>query len=326
MNGFALESPQTLMPLAVTFYFLLSILLMVAYVTYRRKQQRLSVIKTAFQLQGVPSKDGNSLSDTVNHALKELKTVRNKKQKSGFSLMLLSAGVEMSTGVFVSMWALSFGVVVGVALWLDLPNIVVMALGASLVFAPLMVLKAVIKSRKHRFLDEFSGAIDVIVRGVRIGLSVGGCFRLVAEEGSEAVRGEFARIQNDIDLGLSVTEALERFSERVSLPEVRFFTIVVTAQAQTGGNLSQPLENLSKLLRERKLLIGKIRALSAEAKTSAWIIGALPVVVMGAVNFLSPDYTTVLFATFKGQLILGGALMWMVVGIFVMTQMINLET
>ena len=117
---------------------------------------------------------------------------------------------------------------------------------------------------------------------------------------------------------------MERFSDRIGLPEVRFFAMVVSVQSTSGGSLTGALENLSVLLRERKLLKGKVQTLSSEAKTSAWIIGSLPIIVLAVVQVMSPESSAVLFETSRGQLILGAASIWMMIGVFVMSRMIDL--
>jgi tight adherence protein B len=107
--------------------------------------------------------------------------------------------------------------------------------------------------------------------------------------------------------------------------EVNFFAIVMTVQLKSGGNLSEALGNLSAVLRERKRLQGKIKALSSEAKASAMIIGALPPGVMTMVYFTTPDYIRPLFNTRAGNLMLAGCVVWMSMGIFVMKKMINFK-
>ncbi len=109
------------------------------------------------------------------------------------------------------------------------------------------------------------------------------------------------------------------------MPEASFFAIVVNITQKTGGNLSETLGNLSSVLRERKKMKGKILAISAEAKTSAGIIGALPFLVGGAVYFLQPGYIMVLFTAYVGKIILAGCAVWMIMGVMIMRKMINFD-
>nr|WP_147022129.1 type II secretion system F family protein [Microvirga aerophila] len=175
------------------------------------------------------------------------------------------------------------------------------------------------------FAAEFPNAVDVIVRGVKAGLPLVDCLRIISTEAQEPVRSEFRTIVEDQTLGMPIDQAVQRLSERVPLAEANFFAIVVGLQSRTGGSLSETLGNLSKVLRERKKMQAKIKAMSSEAKASAGIIGSLPVVVTMLVYLTSPDYITLLFTTGTGQITLAASLAWMGVGIFIMRQMINFD-
>ncbi len=139
------------------------------------------------------------------------------------------------------------------------------------------------------------------------------------------LRTEFRRVVDSQQVGLSVTEACARMINSIPLAEVNFFAIVIGIQAQAGGNLSEALGNLSKVLRERKKMKAKVSALSMEAKASACIIGALPFIVSLLVYLTSPDYMMVLFTDPRGHLIIGAGLAWMTIGILVMRNMINFD-
>ncbi|WP_425410894.1 type II secretion system F family protein [Hyphococcus sp.] len=179
--------------------------------------------------------------------------------------------------------------------------------------------------RQKKFVHEFSNAIDVIVRGVKSGLPVNECLKIIAREAPRPVCDEFHMLTEGIRVGLSMEQALERMYERMPLQEVNFFGIVLMIQQKTGGNLAEALGNLSTVLRSRKLMEGKIKALSAEAKASAYIIGSLPFLVMGSVQLSSPDYLDPLFSTRMGNFILIGAGIWMLTGILVMKKMTKIK-
>lgn len=181
------------------------------------------------------------------------------------------------------------------------------------------------KKRQKKFANEFSNAIDVIVRGVKSGLPVNECLKIIASEAPKPVNEEFHMLTEGIKIGLSLEQSLVRMYERMPLQEVNFFAIVLMIQQKTGGNLAEALGNLSNVLRSRKLMEGKVKALSSEAKASAMIIGALPFLVMGAVKLASPDYLTPLFTTKTGNFILLGAGVWMGTGIMVMKKMMQIK-
>ncbi|HEY1613558.1 MAG TPA: type II secretion system F family protein [Rhizomicrobium sp.] len=178
------------------------------------------------------------------------------------------------------------------------------------------------KRRQKSFTSEFANAIDVIVRSVRSGLPTNEALKIVAKEMPEPVQGEFVKLCEGMKVGVSLDQGLKRMFENMPTPEVNFFAIVMTIQSKSGGNLSEALSNLASVLRERKRLQGKIKALSSEAKASAAIIGSLPPAVMLMVYFSTPAYIMPLFTTRPGNLMLAGCAIWMSIGIFVMKKMI----
>lgn len=181
------------------------------------------------------------------------------------------------------------------------------------------------KRRFKSFTAEFPNAVDIIVRGVKAGLPLVDCLKIIAAEAQEPVRSAFREIVEDQTLGMSLDESVERLPERIPLQEASFFAIVIAIQSRTGGSLSEALGNLSKVLRERTKLQAKIRSMSAEAKASGGIIGALPVVVALLVYLTSPTYIALLFTSMTGKLVLAVCALWMGIGILVMRKMINFD-
>jgi tight adherence protein B len=202
------------------------------------------------------------------------------------------------------------------------------AIGASFVVGlglPRWLLGFTIGRRKKAFVKEFANAIDVIVRGVKAGLPLNECLKIISAESAEPVGPEFRQIVEGLKVGVTLEDGLKRMYDRMPVPEVNFFQIVLTIQQKTGGNLSEALGNLSGVLRDRKRLQGKIAALSSEAKASAGIIGSLPVVVMGLVYATTPDYISLLFTERFGNFLLLVCATWMSIGIFVMKKMISFK-
>jgi len=180
-----------------------------------------------------------------------------------------------------------------------------------------------VSRRQKAFLEEFANAIDVIVRGVKSGLPVNDCLRIIANEAAEPVRTEFRDLVEGQKVGISLDQGLAKIYERMPLAEVNFFQIVLNIQQKSGGNLAEALGNLSKVLRERKKMRAKIQSVSQEAKSSAAIIGALPPGVAGVLYLAAPEYLMPLFVTTTGHMIIVGGLMWMMIGVLVMRKMIN---
>ncbi len=190
---------------------------------------------------------------------------------------------------------------------------------------PRIVLNSAINRRQKKFTKHFADAMDIIVRGVRTGLPLGDCLKIIAHESPQPVSGEFLRVVEGEAVGVPLEVCLERMFERMPVAEVNFFATVLNIQRTTGGNLGESLANLSNVLRGRKLLREKIKALSAEAKMSAMIIGSLPIVVMVLISIISPDYMTELYTTPTGHRNLAIGAGMMVVGTLIMRKMINFK-
>lgn len=266
----------------------------------------------------------------VQETLKDLEIKQKHKASKStnppMQLRLQQAGLSLSTGRFYTYSALMGIVVTAVCFLVGLP--IYLVLGAGFVGAfglPRFVVNFIRKRRHAAFIDELANAVEVIVRGVKAGLPLNDCLKMIASEAKEPVRSEFRTVIEAMQLGMPIDEAVSRMYERVPLPETNFFAIVLSIQSKAGGNLSEALGNLAKVLRERKKMRAKIQAMSMEAKSSASIIGSLPIIVTGLVYLTSPGYIMVLFVTPIGQVVLGVSLLWMATGIFVMKRMISFD-
>jgi tight adherence protein B len=264
----------------------------------------------------------------VTETLQELEAREKAREKITMRLRLQRAGLDISPRSF---WTISMlgGFLLGCVVWLTAPNlpIVVPMLAAFVgIFGlPRWIVARLTRRRQNKFIDEFANAIDVIVRGVKSGLPLPECLGIIARESPQPISGEFTEVVDQQRVGVPMQEAFERMMTRMPLAEVRFFAIVISIQQQAGGNLSEVLGNLSGVLRDRKRLQAKVRALSAEAKASAAVLGALPFVVMTLVYITTPAYITLLWTTRFGQFLLACAAVWMTSGIFVMRKMINFK-
>jgi tight adherence protein B len=269
--------------------------------------------------------DANARRKQIVDSLKELET-RNKRKKVSLENRLIQAGLSWSRRTFI-IYSVIIGLVSGILMFV-IDNSPIIALGAAVVGGlglPRWFLKFAAKRRVRKFVDAFPGAIDIIVRGVRAGLPLGDCLRVIAHEAQEPIRTEFRLIVEAQAMGLSVGEAVERLITRLPIAETSFFSIVISIQQRAGGNLSEALSNLSGVLRERKKMKSKISALSSEATASASIIGALPFVVTGLVYLTSPAYISLLWSTTTGQIVMAGSGLWMASGVFVMKKMISFD-
>jgi tight adherence protein B len=250
-------------------------------------------------------------------ASKERPTMRRRLEQAGLS-------IEPRTFYIFSIIA---GLVsVSVCLIFKLPLLATLgisfAVGAGL---PRWVINFLKKRRLKAFTAEFANAIDAIVRSVKSGLPTNEALKLIAKEMAEPVAGEFNKLVEGLKVGVTLEQGLKKMYESMPTSEVSFFGIVMTIQQKSGGNLSEALSNLSGVLRDRKRLQGKIKAMSSEAKASAMIIGSLPPVVATLVWLSTPSYIESLFTERMGNLMLLGCAIWMSVGIFVMKKMIDFK-
>ena len=267
-----------------------------------------------------------SRREQVEGTLKQLEARKKASKRVPLSMRLRQAGLRSTPRRFVVICAsLGFGVFVALMLTgIGLPAAIGIAFGAGggLPFWALSFLK---KRREARFLEAFPDAVDVIVRGIKAGLPLLDSLKLIASETEEPIRSEFRSIIETQTIGIPIGEACLKLYESMPLPEANFFAIVVSIQQRAGGNLSEALGNLSRVLRDRKKMKAKIRAMSMEAKASATIIGALPIAVMILVYITSPQYISLLWTEPLGRVMLLGCAIWMSMGIMVMRKMINFD-
>jgi tight adherence protein B len=272
------------------------------------------------------SRATRSRREQVETSLKELEGRRKQSKSPSLATRLAHAGVSWTKRQFIVMSAALCGTVI-LAVWL-LGGGPIGAFGlgfAAGVGLPRWVLSYLKRRRQNNFLDRFPDAIDVIVRGIKSGLPLGDSLRVIATESPEPIRSEFRYVLDTQAIGVPLGEACGKLFDRMPVPESNFFAIVITIQQRTGGNLSEALGNLSKVLRDRRKMKNKIQAMSSEAKASAAIIAALPLAVMSILYLTRPDYIALLFTLRPGQMMLVASAVWMSIGVFVMRKMINFD-
>lgn len=288
--------------------------------------RRASIAKSEPVARGAARTGQRGRREQIEQTLKELESRQKKTARPTLSMRISRAGLDWSKERFM-IGAGAFGLIMFVVtLTMGTGLIVALAIGFTSAFGvPLWLLMFLQRRREKSFLNAFPDAIDVIVRGIKSGLPVGDCLKAIAAEAPEPVRSEFRTIVETQTIGVPLGEACAKLYERVRVPEANFFGIVISIQQKAGGNLSEALANLSRVLRDRKKMQAKIRAMSMEAKASAAIIAALPVAVMILVYLTSPDYITLLWTTELGRLMLAGSAVWMIIGVLVMKKMINFD-
>lgn len=190
---------------------------------------------------------------------------------------------------------------------------------------PHMIVGHMAKRRLEKFNSIFPDAIDLIVRGLRSGLPVTESIAAVGREMADPVGSEFRRIGESVQFGRTLEEALWDGAKRLDTPDFKFFVISLSVQKETGGNLGETLANLSDVLRRRRQMKLKIKAMSSEARASAYILGSLPLVMFALIYLLNPSYESELFTDPRGRVALGGALATMAMGIAVMRKMVRFD-
>ena len=226
--------------------------------------------------------------------------------------------VIASVGLAVAMVAL--------LLFQGLPVLLAITVGLMIgVALPHMVVSKLIKRRIKAFNSKFPDAIELMVRGLRSGLPISETMQVVAEEIPDPVGGEFRAVTDKMKIGRTMDAALNETSQRLGTPEFQFFVISLAIQRETGGNLAETLSNLADVLRKRAAMKLKIRAMSSESKASAYIIGALPFIVFGLIWWINGDYMQNFFIDERLMIAGGGGIVWMGIGAFIMSRMINFE-
>jgi tight adherence protein B len=290
--------------------------------------KRVQTIGAAGKAEKVRRSSTDVAANRRRQIVQNLKTVDRAQRKQSLSLdaRLSQTGLSLTVQTF---WIFSavFGVVVFLATIILSHNpLIALALaGGAAGGVPHWTISMLASRRRQKFTSEFPNATDIIVRGVKSGLPINECLKVISRESPQPLGEEFGRLVENMGIGLSTDQALEKLYTRMPTPEVRFFSIVLAIQQKTGGNLAEALNNLSSVLRARKLMVEKIKALSGEAVASAFIIGAMPPGVMIMIQLMTPSYMAPMFNDPRGHVMLLGGAAWMGIGIFVMRRMINFK-
>jgi tight adherence protein B len=290
------------------------------------EKRRESVARSEPTAKRVSRAAQKSRREQVEESLKELEVKNSRSKRPPLQMRIQQAGLSLSKQQFLLI-AGCLGITMLILVYVTgagpLPAL---AMGFACAFGLPMWALAFLKSRReNKFLNTFPDSVDVIVRGIKAGLPLLDSIKIIANEAPEPARSEFQAIVETQTIGMPLGEACAKLYERMPLPEANFFGIVIAIQQKAGGNLSEALGNLSRVLRDRKKMKAKIKAMSMEAKASAIIIGSLPVAVGFLVYLTSPDYIVLLWTTDLGRIMMAGCAIWMSIGVFVMKKMINFD-
>lgn len=182
-----------------------------------------------------------------------------------------------------------------------------------------------IRKRNEAFLLAFPDALDIIVRSVRSGYPLNAAVRMVADNMQAPVSEEFKKVADETAYGSPLLDALQRLAYRIDEPDLRFFVVVLSVQHEVGGNLAEVLSNLAGIIRRRRHLRMKLKAMTSEGRATAWVLGLLPLFEFVLIYFVSPGHLIPLFATPLGRMVLASAIGMVLLGGLIVKKLVNIE-
>jgi tight adherence protein B len=239
--------------------------------------------------------------------------------------LLLQSGKGWSKGGFGAASLAAALLAWATTAWFALPFLFQLGAAAAALSIPFQVLLRARNKRLHKTEAQLPDALDLMGRALRAGHAFPTALKMVGDEMKDPIGGEFATVFDEVNFGVSMGDALMSMADRVDSTDLRYFVVAVLIQRETGGNLSELLDNISKIIRERLKLLGQIRVLSAEGKMSAWVLGLLPFGAAGMIQLTNPKFLAVLYTDPAGQKMVGFALFMMAVGFFVMRRIIRIR-
>jgi tight adherence protein B len=295
----------------------------------RRREQRLTgmrdralgmaaALQQTSKASAVKSEKDTSLDVIVKRFMPKPDQLRLRLQRTGRKISIGQYGASM----FIT------GVVIGLSFWMLLgfkPQLAILiGLGAG-IFFPHVTVGFMTSRRQNQFTERFPEGLDIIVRGLRAGLPISESIINARSEVPEPVKTVYGQIADGVNLGQNLEEAIGDAAKIIDTPELKFFAVSLSVQRETGGNLAETLNNLAEILRRRRQMKLKIKAMSSEARASAYIIGSLPFIMFGLIFFVNTGYAMELFTDPRGLVMVGVGLTMMVAGIGIMIKMVNFE-
>ena len=283
----------------------------------RERHSKSAEVATQAQLKRIIAGRQNRMDGFAQRFIPNPALLRLRLQKTGRTwtvgqYFLVSAGLT----------ALVFLVLMMKGMPLLLTLFVSLFIGIGL---PHLVISKLIAKRLAKFTAKFPDAIELMVRGLRSGLPISETIGVVADEIQGPIAVEFRSVSDKMKIGRTMEAALQETADRLGTPEFQFYVISLAIQRETGGNLAETLSNLAEVLRKRAQMKLKIKAMSSESKASAWIVGALPFIVFTLIWFINNSYMTKFFVDERLMIAGGGGLIWMGLGVFIMSRMVNFE-
>ena len=281
------------------------------------KQRHTADHSVEVQLRRIAQARGSRLDATFHRLIPNPELLRRRIQMTGRSWTL---GQYAGVSVMLTLMTWVLLLVRGTPILLTLLFGLVVGIGL-----PFWMIGRMAKKRTQRFIHRFPDAIELLVRGLRSGLPISETIGVIGAEVPEPVGSEFRAVADKMRIGKTMEAALQETADRIGTPEIQFFVISLAIQRETGGNLAETLSNLAEVLRKRMQMKLKVKAMSSESKASAYIIGALPFIVFGLIMWINPDYMGTFFTDQRLIMVGCGGGVWMAIGVFIMSKMINFE-
>lgn len=239
--------------------------------------------------------------------------------------MLLKAKVPLNATTFIigSLALGGLGLLIGFRF---LPQyMAAVGLGTLLLFLPWLFLKIADRAYYSNFQEQLPEALDLLARAVRSGHAITSGLEMISREMQDPIKSEFSAVVDEVNLGLTLKEALDNLCERVPSMDMRFFSISILIQKETGGNIAEVLDNISRLIRERTQFARQVKALTAEGRYSAGVLIGLPILMFVYVYFVNYDYISTLWTEKVGQYMLFGAVILQIIGAYIIKKIVTIE-
>jgi tight adherence protein B len=316
--------------LCVIFLFAVAVVMMVYLSWSESKFAEKRTVKKRLLFISAGGKHGQEkLSLYRDRALKDVglfeRMLLTLPRSTTLDRMLLKAKIPLNATAFIlaSIALGCCGLLVGL---MFLPQkLAAVVFGLLLLFLPLLWLKMSELSYYSKFREQLPEALDLLARAVRSGHAISSGMGMISEEMEDPIRAEFAAVVDEVNLGLTLKESLDNLCTRVPSMDIRFFTIAILLQKETGGNIAEILDNISRLLRERVQFARQVQALTAEGRYSAGVLIALPIVMFIYIYFMNNKYISTLWTEDIGHYLLYGAIVLQIIGAWVIKKIVTIE-
>lgn len=249
----------------------------------------------------------------------------NIPRLSELDKLLIKIKMPLNATLFILL-SVALGIIGFGAGYLYLPQaFAAVAVGLVCIFVPYILLKLAEKSYYNKFNEQLPEALDLLSRAVRSGNALTAGLGMIAEQIEDPIASEFAATVDEINLGLTLTEAMENLCERVPIPDLRFFSIAILVQRETGGNIGEILDNISRLIRERIQFKRHVAALTAEGRLSAVVLIGLPIIMFFYMYMTNYEYLSLLWTEKLGHYMIFGAIIMQIIGSYVIKRIVDID-